>query len=147
MPPPMIEERTLLDFDIVQDFIYQKNGIKKPLESVRGSLVRHCWKTLQPAQTPTVCMKKKYSFIRCLGWMFLYVRLPGERPHSAEQRYDLIFYSTIYFSSFSVSATNTISDVYRLSIHKFPCSANAICCCIYGIVIFSVIPFIIVPKV
>lgn len=40
MPPPMIEERTLLDFDIVQDFIYQKNGIKKPLESVRGSLVR-----------------------------------------------------------------------------------------------------------
>ena len=41
MPPPMIEERTLLDFDIVQDFIYQKNGIKKPLESVRGSLVRH----------------------------------------------------------------------------------------------------------
>jgi hypothetical protein len=87
MPPPMIEERTLLDFDIVQDFIYQKNGIKKPLESVRGSLVRRLLE-YSPTRTDHNGLNENLLFLSAVSdECFFYVRLPGERPHSAEQRY------------------------------------------------------------
>jgi hypothetical protein len=71
--------------------------IKKPLESVRGPLVRHLLESTPTRTDYNGLHEKKYSFIRCFGWMFLYVRLPGERPHSAEQRYKLLLYLKIYF--------------------------------------------------